>query len=130
MGFELKKKQINKNFYKLVAVETPNIQVAGKKAKYRVIIEKEVFDIYDSVADNAKMISLIFSLLYRIYDALPNDIKNSINEKDRQIIEYAFEKFKSIKTRADVQFQTEGLKLIDKLMDRQYRIAKIIEETK
>jgi len=76
------------------------------------------------------MISLIFSLMYRLYNALPEEIKQKLDPRDRQIIEYAFEKYRSIKTRADVQFQQEGVKMIDKLMDRQNKIARIIEETK
>ena len=130
MGIELKKKQVKPNIFKIVAEEKPSITAIGRKAKWRYRIEKEVFDIYDSVADNAKMISLIFSLMYRLYNALPEEIKQKLDPRDRQIIEYAFEKYRSIKTRADVQFQQEGVKMIDKLMDRQNKIARIIEETK
>jgi hypothetical protein len=118
-------KQVKPCIYKKVVEEEPSYFI-GKKGQWRYQIHKEVFDLYDSVADNAKMISLLFTLLSRIWDALPDDIKSNISDEDRQIIEYAFEKFHNIKTRADIQFQEEGTKLIDKLMDRQAKIGEIV----
>jgi len=112
-------------FIKKTVVEKPS-QFVGRKADIRFRIHHQVFDLYDSVADNAKMISLIFSILMRIWEALPDDIKSNIDEADVQLIDYAFTKFKNIRTRADVQFEKEGVGLIDKLMTRQDKIGKIV----
>jgi hypothetical protein len=126
MEFKITKKQVKPGMFKKVVKEEPSEMHLNKKTYARYIINEDVFDLHDSVADNAKAISLIFSLLRRIYENLPDDIKDNIPEEDRQIIEYAFEKHKSIKTRADVQFIEEGVKMIDKIFDRQKKIGEII----
>ena len=119
-------KQIKPNLFRRVSIEEP-AYFEGQKGIVRYKIHKQVFDIYDSVADNAKMISLIFSIIMRIWEALPDDVKSSINEDDVQVIEYAISQFKNIKTRADVQFEKEGLSLIDKLVTRQSKIGKLVD---
>jgi len=126
MEFKISKEKVGDFLYKRVVKEKLST-FYGKKANWRYEIHKNIFDIYDSVADNSKMIALIFALLHRIYDALPEDVKKNIPQKEREIIEYAFEIFKAIKTRADVQFEKEGEKFIKKLFKRQAEIANIIE---
>ena len=119
-------KQVKPNLFKKVSVEEPTY-FKGRKGEVRYKVYKQVFDIYDSVADNAKMISLLFSIIMRIWDVLPDDIKSNISDGDRQIIEYAIENFRNIKTRADVQFEKEGVALIDKLMSRQKKIGELVD---
>ena len=119
-------KQVKPNLFKKVAVEEPSY-FKGRKGDARFKIHHQVFDIYDSVADNAKLISFLFSIITRVWDVLPEDIKSNINEDDREIIEYILSKFKKIKTRADVQFQQEGTKLIDRLFQRQEKIAELVK---
>jgi len=114
--------------HKKVVKENPST-FRGPKAKARLLIQEQVFDIYDSIADNAKMISLILSLLWRIYEALPEESKVDLLPQDRYLIEYAFERFKNIQTRADVQFKREGVALIDKLLERQGKIGELVEKT-
>jgi len=119
-------KQVKPNLFKKVSVEEPTY-FKGRKGEVRYKVHQQVFDIYDSVADNAKMISLLFSIIMRIWDVLPDDIKSNISDGDRQVIEYAIENFRNIKTRADVQFEKEGVALIDKLMSRQKKIGELVD---
>ena len=98
-----------------------------KKSLDRLAIQDEVFDTQDSIADNAKMISLIFSTLSRMYDLISETNKNKLNTQDRAVMEYTFAKFKDTPTRADIQIQTEGIAMIDRLLDRQKHIGTILE---
>ena len=98
-----------------------------KKAFIREAIQKEVFDEQDAIADNAKMISLLTTVMSRLYDILPAADKDNLAANDRAVIEQVFTKFKTTETRADVQFAIEGPTLIDKLLNRQGAIGNIIK---
>ena len=98
-----------------------------EKVKKRYEIEKEVFDLEDSVADNSKMISLIFSLGATIYDVLTDEQKSKIPDEKRELIEYSIQRFKDTETWGDIQVKKEGKKAIDKLLDRQKKVAEILE---
>ena len=98
-----------------------------EKVKKRYEIQKEVFDLEDSVADNSKMISLIFSLGATIYDVLSDEQKSKIPDGKRELIEYSIQKFQDTETWGDVQVKKEGKKAIDKLLDRQKKVAEILE---
>lgn len=100
---------------------------ADKKSLSRLQIQEEVFDNSDSIADNAKMISLMMTLVSRIYDVLDDTQKDNLSTDDRNLIEYTFNKFSNTNTRADVQFASEGITLIDKLLDRQASIGNIVK---
>jgi len=99
-----------------------------KKTKIRYEIEKDVFDLRDSVADNAKLISLMFAMSIAIYNVLPDEIKNNIPENVREKIDFAIKKFNSIKTWGDIQLEKEGTEAIEKLLDRQAKIGEIISK--
>jgi len=130
MKFKIEKKQVKPFMFKRVIKEIPDEKPYGhKKYQLRYRVNEEVFDLHDSVADNAKMISLIFALLSRIWEeAIPNEIKDKMDKETREMIEYAFSKYHSIQTRADVEFLINGKELIDKLMDRQDKIGKLFKE--
>ena len=98
-----------------------------KKAFIREAIQKEVFDEQDAIADNAKMISLLTTVMSRMYDIIPAADKDNLDPNDRAVIEQVFTKFKTTETRADVQFAIEGPTLIDKLLNRQGTIGNIIK---
>jgi len=102
-------------------------EIGSKKGKMRKEINERVFDVEDSVADNAKMIFLLTSLLMRIYNALPEDVKNNLTTEDRSMVEYAFNKYTETTTRLDLQFQEEGVGIIDKLLNRQKEVANVIK---
>ena len=63
----------------------------------------------------------------RIYSIIPDSEKDNLSDEDRTLIEYTFNKFESIQTRADVQFATEGITTIDKLLNRQAKIGDIVK---
>jgi hypothetical protein len=128
MKFKKVKKPVDKFRYKTVLVEEPSEMTYDKKAKMRKSVNDLVFDAYDSIADNAKMISLLFALLSRIYESLPDNVKSQIADDEREIIEYAFNRYHAIQTRADVEFEVNGIELINKLMDRQAKIGKLYKQ--
>jgi len=105
-----------------VASESENI----KKGLARKRIQEEVFDLPDSIADNAKMISLLMSVVKRVYEALPATTKNKIKDKD--MIEGVIKVFDNIQTLADVQFAQEGDVMIQKIFNRQSEIGKIVKD--
>lgn len=121
-------KEVRKNLFKKAYKEELNEPDSSLKAKQRYKIEKQVFDTQDSVADNAKMISLMITLLSRFYDSFTDTQKNRIPQEDKALIEYLFSKFAETNTRADVQFSQEGGQtMVDKLLDRQAKIGEIVK---
>lgn len=120
-------KEVKNGLFKrgYVNVQDTNIKT-DKKSEIRYKIEQEVFDLEDSVADNAKMISLIISVLYRVYDIIPEEQKKLMTDEDKSIIEAVFSNFKNISTRADVQFKQEGVEMVSRILDRQHKIGTII----
>lgn len=112
-------------YYKEKVDETLKID---KKSQARYLIENEVFDIRDSVADNAKMISLLVSFIERIWSITPDDQKDNLSDEDRQAIEYVIGKFKETITWADIQWQQEGIGFADRLLERQGKIGEIIKK--
>lgn len=108
-------------------VESPSSMPLTKKSLARVRIEEQVFDIHDSVADTTKWLSLLSSMVARMYASMPEEQKATIPLQERQMIEYAFSKFMGATTRADVQFEQEGIAMIDKLFERQTKIAEIVK---
>jgi len=99
-----------------------------KKSMARLRIQDEVFDLEDSVADNAKMISLLTTLLSRMYDTFTVTQKGRLATADRQLLEYMFTKFSATTTRADVQVGVDGaVPTIDKILNRQAQIGVIVK---
>lgn len=100
-----------------------------KKTKASYEIQEKVYkSLADSVADNAKLISLMFIIGSSIYEALGDEIKEKIPSNVREKIEHAIEKFKSIETWGSIQINKEGNEAIDKLLQRQAQIGKIIKD--
>ncbi len=130
MRYEIKETVTTKDglYYKKAIQEIPVPSESGniKKGLARKRIQEEVFDLPDSIADNAKMISLLMSVIKRIYEALPTTTKNKI--KDKEMIEEMIKVFDNIQTLADVQFAQEGDVMIQKIFDRQAKIGDIIKD--
>ena len=130
MRYEIKETVTTKDglYYKKVMREIPVPSESGniKKGLARKRIQEEVFDLPDSIADNAKMISLLMSVIKRIYEALPATTKNKI--KDKEMIEEMIQVFNNTQTLADVQFAQEGDKMIKKIFDRQAKIGDIVKD--
>ena len=124
----LEKKILKKGaLHKVGVQETLNKEIKTEK-KYlnRKKIQDEVFDDSDSIADNAKMISLLLTVISRMYDIMPTEQKDLLKADDKAMIEYAFNKFHTTNTRADTLYAQEGNSLIDTLMKRQSDINLII----
>jgi hypothetical protein len=117
------------DFYKKGYQETLEAK-HGKKYRVRSRINNEVFDLHDSVADNAKMISLLFSLIMRMYGTYTDTQKGRLDAGDRALIEDLFNAFTLSTTLADLQVQELGTAAISKLLERQARIAEIALEEK
>jgi len=92
--------------------------------------DNEVRDIEDSVADIAKSTSLAFTVIGVLWNLIDEDKKLDLPEETVKLIDYAVEKFNNIETRADKQLLVEGTKLIDKIYDREVKIADIVEKHK
>ena len=99
------------------------VQSSTPKAFKRLKIQNEVYDDKDAIADNAKMISLLTSLVSTMYDTFSDEQKEKIPKEQKQLIEYTFSKFKETTTLADKKLAKKGTKFIDGLMDTQSKIA-------
>ena len=129
MQYEKTKKEVKKNLFKNGVKETVNEEVrTDKKSLAREKINNKVFDIEDSVSDNSKMISLLITLMSRMYESYTDTQKARFSPEDKFLIEYTFNKFKDTNTRADIQFANEGpTNVIDKLLNRQKEVGEIVK---
>jgi len=108
--------------------EVPDTKLkADIKSLQRLKIQDEVFDLHDSVADNGKMISLLMSLIIKMYSTYTDTQKNRLDDNDRAMIESVFAEFAGVQTRADVQFAKEGIGMVTKILDRQAKIGAIVK---
>lgn len=99
-----------------------------KKAFQRKQIQDEVFDYHDSIADNAKWLSILTTFMSRIYDILPEEQKINLDPDEREMIETLFEVFGNTYTRADRQFSEEGTEtVLRRILNRQGQIGNIIK---
>ena len=99
---------------KVAVVEYFDDPSTTAKMRKRKKIDDEVFDIHDSVSDNAKMISLILSFLESIYNVLTPAQQADIPEDDKVLLEYMLN---NMTDRDDIKNSDE----IDSLLDRQER---------
>jgi len=107
--------------------KVPDTEVRrDKKVFARKKIEEEVFDIEDSVADNAKMISLLMSFVSRLYSIIPDEQKANLDVADKDLIEYTINKFAGTTTLSDYNLSTKGTEVVDNLMLNQEKIKKIV----
>jgi len=94
-----------------------------KKSFQRERISNEVFDLEDSVADNAKMISLLISMISRLYPLI-NTTALAVN--DKALIDAVMAEFATTNTRADVQLAKEGPAMITRVLARQAAVGAIV----
>ena len=118
-----------KKVYKGVVEEVNSKPSKTTKSTNRFRIQEEVFDLEDSVADNAKMISLLMTVISRMYGVLETSQKENINPEDRVMIESIFDTFSNTQTNADNMVDSEGLSGVERLLDRQEAIGKILSKT-
>jgi len=89
--------------------------------------DKDIRNSEDTIADLAKMNSLLFSMTAAIYSTLSTTAKAKIPAAERGVIDYAMTKFAKMQTRGDRQLAKEGTVLIDKLFDREEAIANLVD---
>ena len=94
------------------------------KSFIRSEIESSVFDLEDSVADNAKMISLLLTMVDRLWSVVDTA---SLPDADIQLIEYSLGKFKATTTTADLAISKDPIGTIDTILNRQGAIADIVK---
>ena len=124
----LEKKIIKKGvLYKNAFEEKPSEAKSDTKTKKRFEIQEQVFDDKDSIADNAKMISLLASIISRLWETTPQSQKDDMNSTDVAMVDYFVQEFKQTETNADNKFAIEGTTLIDKLLERQQKIGDILK---
>jgi len=108
-------------------VVTPVIPKADIKKIISSERDKDIRNSEDTLADLAKMNSLLFSMVSTIYGTLSTTAKNKIPAAERAVIDYAITKFAAMQTRGDRQLAKEGIVLIDKLFDREEAIADLVD---
>ena len=106
------------------------IGLVNQKKIIKSVVNSEVRSVEDSIADLAKMNSLLFSCISAMYGTMSDSAKGKIDEETKTIIDYSVEKFANTQTRADRQLMKEGTGLVDKLFDRETQIADIIDSVK
>ena len=94
-----------------------------KKSFQRERISNEVFDLEDSVADNAKMISLLMSMIARLYPLIDT---TTLATADKALIDGVLAEFAVTNTRADVQLAVEGSAMVSKILGRQAAVGAIV----
>lgn len=89
-----------------------------------------VRNIEDTVADLAKMNSLLLNFIKAIYGAMDPAAKGAMDPATKAVFDYAVDAFNVVQTRGDRQLAEEGTALIDKLFAREAAIADIIDSLK
>lgn len=117
------------------ALRTPGVKEVHKpiltdaKSKIRYEIEKQVGDHEDITAAESQTSSLMMSMLFMMWDIMSDEQKARLVPEQKGFIDYAREKFRNTTTMADIKFAENGISEIDKLLDRQGDIAKIVKDT-
>jgi len=118
-------------------VEEPEIRPNNIKMHIRKDIRENVYDTEDAIADafkislaNMSMIYRLFLLVQKLYvaDSNENGFHEIIPADLETAIEGIMNHYKDSKTIFDLKVEKEGLAFIDKLINRQSKIAEIIEE--
>lgn len=109
-----------------------DVKITDEDVKKLIAHERDlkVRNSEDTLADLAKMNSLLFSTVGAIYGTLSDTAKGKIPDETRAVIEYSIQEFNKVQTRADRQLTEDGTALVDKLFQREVQIADIIDEVK
>lgn len=123
-------KTTTNGLFKKAYTETLDDPSYSKKAKIRKEIDEEVFDINDSVADNAKWSSILTTAISIIYTSLDDETKARMDPRQKAIMDALVYLYSASTTRFEIQYAEEGLGLITKMLDRQKAIGSIILKNK
>ena len=116
--------EINGMRYQAKYVETPT-EIKGVKGKIRNKIEKEIADRDDLIADLTKLVFINLSLIKELYELV--DLSKLDDEK-KAMFEYGFEKYDETETILDYYLQKGDLTFIDRILERQEKIVKVVKD--
>lgn len=122
------KKIVNGVYHKQYEEVLRVFEGRDKKAKIRSEIDEQVFDLNDSVADNAKWSAILTTAISIMYNALDEDTKARMDPRQRAIMDALVYLYSQTQTRFEIQYAKEGLSLITKMIGRQQKIANIIKK--
>ena len=125
MGYKIKDKITGMRHQK-VYIEEPT-EVVGSKGKIRNKIVKEVSDRDDLIADLFKLAFINLSLIKELYSLV--DLTN-LEPTKKELFEKGFKKLEETETILDIYLQNNDLSFIDRILERQDKITKIIKEVK
>ena len=124
MSYELKRVKHGMRVHNVWQVKLDK-ELEFSKGKIRKQIEEEIFDIEDSVADNAKLIFLLMASVKRLYKALPDNIKDNI--EDKEMLDTMIDTFDKTQSVADIKYKEEGNNMITRIFDRQAKLGSIVK---
>ena len=101
-----------------------------KKAAMREKIDHNVFDVYDSVADNAKWAAILTTAISIMYTALDADTKARMDPRQKALMDMLVSTYAATKTRFEIQYEEEGIGLILKMLERQKAVGDIVAAVK
>jgi len=118
-------------------IEKPEELPATPKTYIRKDIREEVYDVEDAIADSFKLSLANMSMIYRLFlltvqlykdlkkedelrKVIPEDLENAVNK----IMNF----YKGTNTILDLKIKEEGLMFMERILDRQGKVASIIEE--
>ena len=106
--------------------------IPGEDIKALIAHERNfrVHSLEDTVADLAKINTLLMSFTTAMYNVLPATQKNNIPAEIKAVIDHATQKWPETMTRGDRQLAVEGTALLDKLFAREVIIADIVDQLK
>ena len=114
------------NKKKYIYKEKLSPESSSKKAGHKHDIQNDIFSLEDSVADNAKMISMAFTVLSSLYEITSATQKAKLSTEDADFVEAVINKFKATTTQADVLYAKDGVESIDKVFDCQGQVPIIL----
>ena len=123
MGYK-KIDKINGMRHQAKYIETPTI-TEGVKGKIRNKIEKEIADRDDLIADLTKLVFINLSLIKELYSLV--DLSKLDDEK-KAMFEYGFKKYEESETILDYYLQKGDLSFIDRILERQEKIVKVVKD--
>jgi len=127
MGYKKKTEIIGMRHRTYYEEEPQKVNI--KKGKIRKDISK-ISDRDDLIADLFKLNFLTISALKYVYNALPDDIKDDIPDKAKELLDSSFKKYEETKTIMDLYIENRDMSFIDRVLEKQENITKIIEKNK
>jgi len=127
MGYKKKTEIIGMRHRTYYEEEPQKVNI--KKGKIRQDISK-ISDRDDLIADLFKLNFLTISALKYVYYSLPNEVKDNIPKKAKDLLDSSFKKYEETKTIMDLYIENGDMSFIDRVLTKQEEITKIVENNK